>query len=271
MGFRFFRRVNIAPGVRLNFSKSGISPSFGVRGARITLGRGGIRKTVGIPGTGLFYTEVSGTGTRKDRRQRQVEAPSQPKHGLGLGFFERLLTPKDERAFVDGCKEYVASRKVQALAKLREATHLADGAFLAGFLALEAGRFAEAATYLKQAAARPGTLGRHFAKYGLNVGLSLSITEEVTAHVAPCRRGALLGLVEAHQRLGQVKEALNCLKQLRREMPDDVLVNLSMAELIQEAAPNDKRLAKQIVTLASDVKNDSSIHAALMPKEAWPQ
>jgi len=68
MGFRFFRRMNIAPGIRLNFRKSSISPSFGVRGARITLGRSGIRKTVGIPGTGLFYTEVSGTGTRQGRR-----------------------------------------------------------------------------------------------------------------------------------------------------------------------------------------------------------
>jgi len=265
MGFRFFRRMNIAPGVRLNFSKSGISPSFGFRGARITLGRGGIRKTVGIPGTGLFYTEVSGTGARRSRRQRQqVEAPPPSQHRLDLGFFERLLTPKDERAFVDGCKEYVAGRSKQALVHLRRAVHLADGAFLAGFLALEAGRFAEAATYLKQAAARPTSLGKHFAKYGLNVQLSLPITEEVTAHITPSRRGALLGLVEAYQRQGKVKEALECLKQLRRDTPDDVVVNLSMVELVYEAAPNDKRFARQIVTLADDLKNESSVHAALM-------
>ena len=37
-----------------------------------------------------------------------------------------------------------------------------------------------------------------------------------------------------------------------------------MAELVYEAAPNDKRLARQIVELAGDVKNDSSVHAALM-------
>jgi len=264
MGFRFFRRMNIAPGIRLNFSKSGISPSFGVRGARITLGRSGVRKTVGIPGTGLFYTEVSGTGTRQGRRRRQATAPPPPQHKLDLGFFERLLTPKDEQAFVDGCKEYVAGRAGQALPHLRQAVHLADGAFLAGFLALDAGRFAEAATYLKQAVARPTSLGKHFAKYGLNMQLSLPITEEVTAHIAPSRRGVLLGLVEAYQRQGKVKEALECLKQLRRDTPDDVVVNLSMAELVYEAAPNDKRLARQIVTLAGDVKNDSSVHAALM-------
>jgi len=264
MGFRFFRRMSIAPGVRLNFSKSSISPSFGVRGARVTIGRQGIRRTVGIPGTGLFYTEVDSTGTRRDRRRGQAETPPSPQHRLGLGFFERLLTPKDERAFVNGCKEYVAGRKEQALARLRESVHLADGAFLAGFLALEAGRFAEAATYLKQAAARHASLGQHFAKYGMNVQLSLPITEEVVAHITPSRRGALLGLVEAYQRQGKVKEALECLKQLRRETPDDVVVNLSMAELVHEARPNDKRLARQIVELAGDVKNESSVHAALM-------
>lgn len=47
-------------------------------------------------------------------------------------------------------------------------------------------------------------------------------------------------------------------------MPRDVVVNLSMAELVYDAAPTDKRLAKQIGELASDVKNESSIHAALM-------
>ena len=264
MGFRFSRRMNIAPGIRLNFRKSGISPSFGVRGARIALGRSGVRKTVGIPGTGLFYAEVSSTGTRRGRRRRQAKTPPPPQHRLDLGFFERLLTLKDEQAFVDGCKEYVAGRASQALTHLRQAVHLADGAFLAGFLALEAGRFAEAAAYLKQAAARPTSLGKHFAKYGLNVQLSLPITEEVTAHITPSRRGALLGLVEAYQRQGEVKEALECLKQLRRDTPDDVVVNLSMAELVYEAAPNDKRLARQIVALAGDVKNESCVHAALM-------
>ena len=67
MGFRFFRRVNVLPGVRLNLSKSGISSSFGVRGARVTLGRTGVRKTVGIPVTGLFYTEVAGSGRGRSR------------------------------------------------------------------------------------------------------------------------------------------------------------------------------------------------------------
>ena len=58
MGFlRFFRRVKIFPCVTLNFSRSGISVSIGPRGCKWTIGPLGERITVGIPGTGLSYTE----------------------------------------------------------------------------------------------------------------------------------------------------------------------------------------------------------------------
>jgi hypothetical protein len=57
---RFFRRVRLAPGVTMNLSRSGPSFSFGVRGAHLTVGRRGVRRTVGIPGTGIFYTSRSG-------------------------------------------------------------------------------------------------------------------------------------------------------------------------------------------------------------------
>ena len=58
MGFRFQRRIKILPGVHLNFSKSGVSTSIGVRGAQMTFGKRGTRTTVGVPGTGLSYTHL---------------------------------------------------------------------------------------------------------------------------------------------------------------------------------------------------------------------
>jgi hypothetical protein len=61
--FRFFRRSQILPGVRLNVSKSGPSLSLGVRGAHMTVGRRGVTRTVGVPGTGIFYTSRSGHHT----------------------------------------------------------------------------------------------------------------------------------------------------------------------------------------------------------------
>jgi Protein of unknown function (DUF4236) len=59
MGFRFCRSFKIAPGFRLNFSKTGVSTSVGRRGLWFTIGARGTRTTVGVPGTGLSYTEQS--------------------------------------------------------------------------------------------------------------------------------------------------------------------------------------------------------------------
>jgi hypothetical protein len=57
MGLRFTRRVSLIPGLRLNLSKSGASLSIGHRGAWYTVGPKGRRATLGLPGTGLYWTE----------------------------------------------------------------------------------------------------------------------------------------------------------------------------------------------------------------------
>jgi hypothetical protein len=53
MGFRFRRSIKLLAGVRLNLSKSGVSTSL----PHVTLGHGQVRQTVGLPGTGISYTE----------------------------------------------------------------------------------------------------------------------------------------------------------------------------------------------------------------------
>ena len=65
MAFRFQKRIKLLPGVTLNVSKGGVSTSIGVKGARVTYGRGKKRTTVGVPGTGISHTTVEST-TRKD-------------------------------------------------------------------------------------------------------------------------------------------------------------------------------------------------------------
>lgn len=66
MGLRFRRSVRLFPGVRLNFSRSGISTTVGVRGATMTLGPRGTHANVGIPGSGISYrTKVSGPPSRR--------------------------------------------------------------------------------------------------------------------------------------------------------------------------------------------------------------
>lgn len=50
MGFRFGRSVCVLPGVRLNFSKSGVSTSAGGHGATASFSKRSTRTTVGLPG-----------------------------------------------------------------------------------------------------------------------------------------------------------------------------------------------------------------------------
>jgi hypothetical protein len=57
MTLRFTRRISLIPGLRANFSKSGVSLSIGHRHAWYTVGPRGRRVSIGIPGTGLYWTE----------------------------------------------------------------------------------------------------------------------------------------------------------------------------------------------------------------------
>lgn len=64
MGFRFRKSIKVLPGIRLNFSKSGISTSFGGPGASINVSKRGTRRTVGLPGSGVSYSAFTPANNR---------------------------------------------------------------------------------------------------------------------------------------------------------------------------------------------------------------
>jgi hypothetical protein len=88
MGFRFRRSIRLLPGVRLNFSRSGVSTSLGVRGASVTVGRRGVRANVGLPGTGISYStrldEPSTPGARGDHPLPAATTASQIAAAIGI-------------------------------------------------------------------------------------------------------------------------------------------------------------------------------------------
>ncbi|HDH96892.1 MAG TPA: DUF4236 domain-containing protein [Proteobacteria bacterium] len=262
MAFRFWRRVRIAPGVTLNLSKSGASISVGPRGAKFTIGSRGGRVSLGVPGTGLFYTTTLPSG-RKGESHDAVPVV-RPEDRLTLGFFKRLITPRDEKALVDGCRELACGNEDKALEHLEQAVHLADGAYLAGFLALKKGLLDKAERYLNTAAEKRRQLGRYFSKYGIAAIMSLPITDEVSAHVGPELRGVLLGLVEVYQCQKRWDDAIACLERLRRLEPEDAVVKLSLVELLMDARPNDRSTLQRVVRLTEGVENETPIHTALL-------
>ncbi|MEE9270536.1 MAG: DUF4236 domain-containing protein [Candidatus Krumholzibacteria bacterium] len=285
MAFRFWRRIKLAPGVTLNLSKTGGSLSFGPRGGKFTVGPRGRRASFGIPGTGLFYMQPLGGGkTRRARdgarRRRSAasgatedtragDAPTRyqkerASRRLTLGFFKRLITPDDEETLVAGLREHVLGNEDAALELFEKSAHLADSAFLAGFLSLKRNRLAAAARHFETAAENHRRLGRYLGKYGITAEMVVPITGELLAVVSPNLRGTLLGLVETYQLQKKWDRAIETLEHLRRLVPGDLVITLSLAELLIDRAPDDKITCDKVVRLAKGVRNESDLHAALL-------
>jgi len=220
---------------------------------------------VGIPGTGLFYTTTFSSGKTGKKGALPSPAPTiPPEDRLTLGFFKRLVTPDDEEALVDGCRELAAGNEERALEHLRKAVHLADGAYLAGFLALKAGRLNEGAADLEEAARSQERLGHYFTRYGISAVLGLPVTEEIIVHVGPDLRGVLLGLVEVYQRQARWKDAIACLERLRQLEPGDEVIKLSLAEFLLTLHPDDRETCQRVVRLTEGIENETPLHAAML-------
>lgn len=78
MSLRFRRTIKIAPGVRLNLSKSGVGVSAGVRGARLGVGPRGAYTSVGLPGTGIHYRTKLGKSPQRRGSHRPGTPPIDP-------------------------------------------------------------------------------------------------------------------------------------------------------------------------------------------------
>ena len=92
---RFQKRIKLFPGVMLNLSRSGITTSIGPKGAKINIGRGSPKVTVGLPGTGLSHTQslVEPLSKRVNATQKNpVEASqSAPKSNRTIWVLVGLL------------------------------------------------------------------------------------------------------------------------------------------------------------------------------------
>jgi hypothetical protein len=87
MGIRFRRSFKIAPGIRLNLSKSGVSTTIGARGFSVNVGRRGTYLNAGLPGTGIGSRTRLGGG----RRARNGSAAPGPSSGVGYWWLGGLI------------------------------------------------------------------------------------------------------------------------------------------------------------------------------------
>jgi Protein of unknown function (DUF4236) len=133
MSFRFRRTMGIAPGIRLNLSRSGPSISFGPRGLHYTIGMKGNRTTVGIPGTGLFWTSYQRHGSNGATTGAPDLLPPPTTETVPAGVPTRLFESADIAQLVAASTSELAPHLDAARKKFP--IHLIVLAFAGGLLA----------------------------------------------------------------------------------------------------------------------------------------
>lgn len=183
MGLRFSKSFKIAPGVRLNMSKSGLGMSAGVRGARVGFNSRGSYTSVGIPGTGIYSTSYSKSGRKTRSSTSRVTSSGQSSGGgklllwliaivVGIAFpplgvimvigaviyyYQRNKSPKyqAEQRIKKATTLFQEQKYAEAEPLLLEAAHIypenTETDFLLGGVYHNQGKYKEAAPYLEKA------------------------------------------------------------------------------------------------------------------------
>ena len=257
MGYlRFRRSIRIAPGIRLNLGKRGISASVGVRGAHETFHISGRRTTsVGIPGTGISYIQRSAgqtaqrsvvtSGPSRQVASRGTARPagaqlSGPALGAALAT-PGILASAEEKRYHEGLVDYLAGNQAAALALFEQVCaadpQVASAQLLAAVCAIGVGDRDRTIQHLQAVVQAPVALpdklaARYLPRGYVDVSIHIAITPLVNAIVPFNRAGAVLALAEQYQLAGRLEEAVGLLQQLHQVEPDDAVLRLSMADLL---------------------------------------
>ena len=122
---RFRKSISICKGVKLNFSKSGISATVGGKGISANLGKSGIYLNTSIPGTGLYdrkrIVKFDSTPGRKTNTSRVASkgTPAKPKTAAAALPESVTLALGDDGAVQVFDQDGAQVRDLSVLAKLK--------------------------------------------------------------------------------------------------------------------------------------------------------
>lgn len=248
VGFSSRKSFKIAPGVRLNVSKSGIGYSAGVKGYRVTKRADGrVQHTASIPGTGLSYRSTSGQA--RTRAAGRPAAPTSSPKPIKPGRF----APKGEKDLYEAVKsddlaaiERVAQEHQQFAVA---ASSIAGLTYFAGSNEVRAGQLLE---WVFGTGAEPAH-DPFIAKYvQLQVGFEVSPGVRVTSGLD--RQAIGLALAELYQSAGRPELAIGVVEQLD---PNQISA-LSLAELYCET-----ERFEDVVEVTNSVPNEDDATALL--------
>ena len=260
LGFRLYKSVKLGNGVRLNLSKTGVGISAGVRGARYSVHSSGRSvRTVGVPGTGVYYRKDSyaqgsrATGARSRSAPAPV-APAYPKAGA--------LAPKAEKIFVQGVTAYMQGRYEDGLRSFKDVQardsagqHIGEE-FFAGMCLVGLERTSEAIPYLEAVLASDDSIPDPLmTKYGVGGGMEIDVTPAVSAMAPMTNLAVALILAELYQHTDQRQRAVELLESLGAQAPGEPVFALSLADLYFEGDEWDDlvRVTEGVQTNEDDV------------------
>ncbi|WP_205474222.1 DUF4236 domain-containing protein [Nocardioides sp. SYSU D00038] len=250
MGFRARKSFKVMPGVRMTVSKSGISASAGVRGARVTrTASGRVTRTVGIPGSGLSHTKTVGGGGRRQAPAARppVQSPRPVKPGL--------LAPKWEKEL----HKALIGQNASDLPRIAQ-TYPEEAGLVAtfdGLLAMQAGENERALQACRWAWSTGVDAAAHpfVQKYIGNSSVTLSVASGVSASV-PISRDALgLALAELEQEAGNLAAAI----EVAEGLDPSLVAAVSLCELYLEAGRYD-----DVVDVSNGVRNEDDASALVV-------
>ena len=251
MGFRMRKSIKIAPGVRLNVSKSGVGASVGGRGGRSSVHSSGRRTVSAGSGVvpGVYYQKGVGGGRSRSGGSRaaaqQVAPPAPKKPGLfapkGEKQLYKAVNAQDTQAIKQVGAEhpdfrlssYSLAGLMMLTSKPEEAERLLDEAFETG---------------------RDPAEDKFVAAY-LFTHLELSLAQGVTAEL-PVKRDAVgLALAELKQDHGDLDGAIGVVEQLEPTTYSAV----SLAELYAHTGRWD-----DVIELTEGLRNEDDASALLL-------
>jgi tetratricopeptide (TPR) repeat protein len=245
MGFRIRKSIRIAPGVRLNLSKSGIGYSFGVKGYRVTKRADGrLQQTLSLPGTGLSHVTTSGSARRSSRRMASPPTPRRPAPGFAA--------PKAE----EDLYKALQNRDTSTMERIaQDPKYALAAASITGVLKLAEGDEARSFQLLEWVFAdgRDPAQDPFIGKY-VRIGFRLEIAPGVRAQLGFDRNSIGLALAELHQRQGDIERAIDVVEQLE---PTTVTA-VSLAELYNQTGRY-----RDVVALTNGIVNEDDATALL--------
>jgi hypothetical protein len=246
MGFRFRKSIQLVPGVRMTFSKSGVSYSVGGPGYRVTrTSTGRLTRTINIPGTGLSHTETIGGGRARPAGPRPI--PEQAPLGPGL------FAPQGEKALYTAVHTQNWPGVERVIREYPEYAVLAGALFgLWASTQPDPGRATELLSWVLDSGQDPAE--HPFARKYLQGSFTLQLAPGVTVELPVSRDCVGLTLVELHQGDGDLAAAIGVVERLE----PTTYAAVSLAELYCQAGRH-----ADVIEITEGVRNVDDATALL--------